>query len=97
MSVNLGPVAGVMPDVPNNTRSDGYGYNPRCLRRDVNKYSAAVTTVNYTLDLIENNSDIYWFETVMQGQPTQGKWGVHAGGHFTIGGDPGGVRTDPAS
>ncbi len=93
MSVNLGPMAATISGVPSNSRLDGYGYNPRCLRRDVNVNSAAVTTTNYTYDLITNNlhSDIYWFQTVLQGQFDIGKWGVHAGGHFTIGGDPGGV------
>jgi hypothetical protein len=41
------------------------------------------------------NADIYWFQTVMQGQFDVGLWGVHTGGHFTIGGDPGGVRFQP--
>jgi len=59
----------------------------------VNPYAAAVTATNYTYHLIadEGNKDIYWFQTVMQGQFDLGLWGVHTGGHFTIGGDPGGV------
>ncbi|KAK4194155.1 hypothetical protein QBC40DRAFT_321258 [Triangularia verruculosa] len=89
MTVNLGPIAPIL-QLPRNPRSDGLGYNPRCLRRDVNKNSAAVTTANYTYDLITKNNDVYWFQTVMEGQFPQGKWGVHAGGHYTIGGDPGG-------
>ncbi|KAK3376297.1 hypothetical protein B0T24DRAFT_699716 [Lasiosphaeria ovina] len=89
MSVNLGPIAPTL-QVKANPRSDGLGYNPRCLRRDVNKNSAAVTTANYTLDLITKNNNVYWFQTVMEGQFPQGKWGVHAGGHYTVGGDPAG-------
>jgi tyrosinase len=93
MTVNLGPVVPTIINVPPNPQPDGLGHNPRCLRRDVNRYSAAVTKTNYTYDLITNpaNADIGSFQTVMQGQFDLGKWGVHAGGHFTIGGDPGGV------
>ncbi|KAH7348468.1 hypothetical protein BKA65DRAFT_261082 [Rhexocercosporidium sp. MPI-PUGE-AT-0058] len=92
MSVNLGPLAASISDVPPNPQADGLGYNPRCLRRDVNPNSSAVTATNYTYSLITEplHADIYWFQTVMQGQFPEGKWGVHAGGHFTIGGDPGG-------
>ncbi|PQE09195.1 tyrosinase central domain-containing protein [Rutstroemia sp. NJR-2017a BBW] len=92
MSINLGPSAAAIPGVPPNPRPDGYGYNPRCLRRDINVYSASVTKANYTYDLITAplNADIYWFQTVMQGQFDVGLWGVHTGGHYTIGGDPGG-------
>ena len=90
MSVNLGPMSPVLPNLPRNPRTDGFGYNPRCLRRDINKNSAAVTTANYTYDLITGNSNMYWFQTVMEGQFPLGKWGVHTGGHYTVGGDPGG-------
>jgi tyrosinase len=93
MTVNLGPLSASISEVPVNPQADGLGYNPRCLRRDVNPYAAAVTATNYTYHLIadEGNKDIYWFQTVMQGQFDLGLWGVHTGGHFTIGGDPGGV------
>ncbi|KAK4221932.1 hypothetical protein QBC38DRAFT_513289 [Podospora fimiseda] len=89
MSVNIGPIAPVLT-VTRNPRADGLGYNPRCLRRDINKNAAAVTTANYTYDLITNNHNAHWFQVVMEGQFPQGKWGVHTGGHYTVGGDPGG-------
>ena len=84
-------MASTISGVQANPRADGLGYNPRCLRRDVNKNAAAVTTANYTYDLITKNNNIYWFQTVMQGQFQLGQWGVHTGGHYTIGGDPAGV------
>ncbi|KAM3151094.1 Tyrosinase-like protein orsC [Botrytis cinerea] len=92
MTVHLGPVFGTISGTPVNPQADGFGYNPRCLRRDVNVHSAAVTKTNYTYDLITNpsNADIYWFQTVMQGLFSIGEWGVHTGGHYTVGGDPGG-------
>jgi len=89
MTVNLGPLAPSLT-VARNPRSDGMGHNPRCLRRDINKNAAAVTTANYTYDLITQNSNTHWFQTVMEGQFPQGKWGVHTGGHYTISGDPAG-------
>ena len=93
MSVNLGPVSVPVPNSPKNPLSSGLGYNPRCLRRDVNPNAAAVTTDNYTSSLITNpqNKDVYWFQTDMQGKTDIGEWGVHRGGHFSVGGDPGGV------
>ncbi|KAK5659064.1 hypothetical protein OQA88_1152 [Cercophora sp. LCS_1] len=90
MTVNIGPIAPSLTNLPRNPRSDGLGYNPRCLRRDVNRNAAAVTFSNYTYNLITQNKDAYWFQTVMEGQFPQGKWGVHTGGHYTVGGDPAG-------
>ncbi|TEY44945.1 hypothetical protein BOTCAL_0340g00120 [Botryotinia calthae] len=92
MTVHLGPVFGTISGTPVNPQADGFGYNPRCLRRDVNDHSAAVTKTNYTYDLITkpSNADIYWLQTVMQGLFSIGEWGVHTGGHYTVGGDPGG-------
>lgn len=88
---NLGPLAPVLTDVPPNPRQDGLGYNPRCLRRDINPNSSKFTSEAHTYDLLTQNPDIYWFQTVMQGEMEKGQPGVHGGGHFTISGDPGGV------
>lgn len=92
MTVNLGPVAptldGVVPQ-----QGNGLNYNPRCLRRDISvAASQGWTKTSDVTSLIRDNSDIYWFQTIMQGQFEKGFLGVHTGGHFTIGGDPGGVR-----
>ncbi|OBR09910.1 Tyrosinase central domain-containing protein [Colletotrichum higginsianum IMI 349063] len=87
---NLGPLAPVLTDVPPNPRQDGLGYNPRCLRRDINPNSSKFTSEAHTYDLLTQNPDIYWFQTVMQGEMEKGQPGVHGGGHFTISGDPGG-------
>lgn len=61
MTVNLGPVAPTIANIPINPQPDGLGYNPRCLRRDVNVNSAIVTHSNYTYHLITDhlNADIY--------------------------------------
>ncbi|TDZ33115.1 Tyrosinase-like protein orsC [Colletotrichum spinosum] len=87
---NLGPAAPVLNDVPRNPRQDGLGYNPRCIRRDVNPNSSKYTTEAHTYNLITQNQNVYWFQTVMQGEMQKGNPGVHGGGHFAIAGDPGG-------
>lgn len=92
MTISLGPIGGVLPDVPKNPRADGFGSNPRCLRRDVNRYAAGQTYANYTYALITEAKDIDTFQKNMLGMPEKNDWGVHMAGHYTIGGDPGGVR-----
>lgn len=88
--VNLGPVAPVVEDPTPNPELTGLGYNPRCLRRDISKAGAASTTDFQVSSLIKNAKDFYNFTTVLQGDFPAGFLGVHTGGHFTIGGDPGG-------
>lgn len=90
MTVSLGPIGKVLTDVPANPRSDGAGANPRCLRRDVNRYAAAQTHDNYTYALITKSDTIDKFQKDMLGVPEENNWGVHLAGHYTIGGDPGG-------
>ncbi|KAF2799260.1 Di-copper centre-containing protein [Melanomma pulvis-pyrius CBS 109.77] len=91
MTISLGPIGGVLSDVPPNPQADGFGANPRCLRRDVNKFSSAQTHDNYTYSLITTSGgDINKFQQDMLGIPAQNNWGVHMAGHYTIGGDPGG-------
>lgn len=94
---HLGPVASRLKDVPPNPRKDGLGYNPRCLRRDINPESSKFTSENYTYDLITENKDIYSFQTLMQGEMQRSNPGVHGGGHTTVGGDPGGVSNSHSS
>jgi tyrosinase len=107
MTVNLGPIdPSIDPaiPIPKNPRSDGYGYNPRCLRRDVNNY----WTSEYIRDddvaaHIQAHSDILSFETSLQNR-TDLENGIlknlHSGGHYSIWGDPGGdvfvSPSDPA-
>lgn len=71
-------------------------YAPRCLSRDVSQWVSSqwLTDAGIT-DLIANNKEIGPFQDTMQGVIDgvpflDGFFGVHAGGHYTIGGDPGG-------
>jgi tyrosinase len=64
---------------------------------DTNAYNshshdaALSTTTEEVVKLIRDNDDYYWFAGTMQGDFPNSFIGVHAGGHFTIGGDPQGV------
>jgi tyrosinase len=80
MVVSLGPGGKIVNNIPKNPRADGLGSNPRCLRRDVNKYSAAGAKANYTYDLITSNPKIDDFYNRYLGQPQlkndPNPWGV---------------------
>ncbi|KAH3920526.1 hypothetical protein HBI56_071260 [Parastagonospora nodorum] len=89
--VNLGPVSPVLADIKPNPEFTGLGYNPRCLRRDISKpASSGWTKDSDIVSLIQSNPDFLSFSTRMQGDFPNGFLGVHTGGHFTVGGDPGG-------
>lgn len=88
------PLADHSPSPPN-PQKDGLGYKPRCLRRDINAVAAAYTRADITHALITNSPDIKTFQNTLQGLDASNVHAfisVHAGGHFTIGGDPGRVR-----
>ncbi|KAH8883227.1 Di-copper centre-containing protein [Thozetella sp. PMI_491] len=89
MTVHLGPLSpSVDPAPPRNPQADGYGDNPRCLRRDISNYlSSRYTRTQDIVSLISQNKDIGTFQNIMQNVSPMG---VHSAGHFTIAGDPGG-------
>lgn len=90
MSVNLGPVALALTNGSTISNGNGLSYNPRCLKRDlttaINQRFANATSV---VSLILKPKEIYDFQMTMQGYPGSGDIGVHGGGHYTLGGDPG--------
>ncbi|MCJ1445378.1 MAG: hypothetical protein MMC23_005883 [Stictis urceolatum] len=90
LQVNLGPVSSTLSTVPNQA-GNGLNYNPRCLKRDISPWvSSRWNKDSDSFALINNNTDIYWFQTAMQGFFNVGDYGVHTGGHFTYLGDPAG-------
>ncbi|ORX98727.1 hypothetical protein BCR34DRAFT_593116 [Clohesyomyces aquaticus] len=91
MTVNLGPMSvAVEITIKANPRSDGLGYNPRCVRRDVTDYfTKSYLRTQDIQALITNPTTIKAFQDEMQ-TDTTAKFGVHSAGHFTIWGDPGG-------
>jgi tyrosinase len=87
MTVRLGPLSVAVDPAPaRNPRADGYGNNPRCLRRDIsNQLSSRYGRTQDIVSLINNARTIANFQDMMQSNN-----GVHNTGHFTIAGDPGG-------
>ncbi|KAI1331377.1 hypothetical protein F5Y16DRAFT_422923 [Xylariaceae sp. FL0255] len=89
--VNLGPAALSEPGGTTAANPNGpLSYNPRCLKRSltqsINDDYANVTAI---LSLFLNTHNVYDFQMQMQGIPGSGNIGVHGGGHYTLGGDPG--------
>ncbi|KAI1385398.1 Di-copper centre-containing protein [Hypoxylon trugodes] len=96
MQVNLGPVSLPLNDGTVITGS-GLEYNPRCLKRDISAgVNSAYANATSIVELILKQNNIADFQLTMQGVPGSGSIGVHGGGHYTIGGDPGSdVFTSP--
>lgn len=70
---------------PKNPQSDGLGYNPRCIKRDLSNYlTQRDATTAKIASLITSSQSIGPFQDTMQSGT-----GVHSAGHFTISGDPG--------
>ncbi|KAJ5280486.1 hypothetical protein N7478_005858 [Penicillium angulare] len=88
LTVNLGPsFLAVSGD--NITRaSNPLDYNPRCLKRDLTT-SILQMYVNYTsiMYLLDESHIIWELEDGIQGSPIG--VGLHGGGHYCMGGDPG--------
>lgn len=79
-TVNLGP-ANYEPRVGS---GNGLDYNPRCLSRDVSLEFANNTKSTDVVALISTNPTLEAFSDFFETRN-----GLHASGHFTIGGDPG--------
>ncbi|KAL8639011.1 MAG: hypothetical protein Q9228_003896 [Teloschistes exilis] len=79
-TVNLGP-ANYEPRVGS---GNGLDYNPRCLSRDVSLVFANNTKPTDVVALIGSNPTLEAFSGFFETRD-----GLHASGHFTIGGDPG--------
>ncbi|GAB1312035.1 hypothetical protein MFIFM68171_02245 [Madurella fahalii] len=91
---NIGPGAPMMNNVPRNPLPSGGGYNPRCMRRDVNPTIALGATAQKMYDLITKSKDINSFYNTLLTPPRNASdpynWGIHNAGHYISGGDPGG-------
>jgi tyrosinase len=91
MSVNLGPASLSQPGGTTATNPNGpLSYNPRCLKRSLtDEINRAFANASSIVANILQPNNVYDFEMQMQGVPGSGSIGVHGGGHYTIGGDPG--------
>ncbi|KAH9907265.1 Di-copper centre-containing protein [Xylariomycetidae sp. FL2044] len=97
-TVNLGPIDNTLAEAGIVNVDSTFDWNPRCMKRDVNSWvSSRWSTEQNTTDLIVQNLDIESFQDVMQGNATNGDYGVHGAGHYTYTGDPAGdVYISPA-
>ncbi|KAF2112089.1 hypothetical protein BDV96DRAFT_614416 [Lophiotrema nucula] len=100
LTIHLGPLMPTMDpalNIPKNPRTDGFGDNPRCLRRDVNNYY--ITNWMKPTDLaaqITGTTTIGKFQDTLQNGFSTSQ-ALHSSGHFSIWGDPGGdVYVSPA-
>ncbi|KAK8074628.1 Di-copper centre-containing protein [Apiospora hydei] len=76
----------ISPAPKANPRRDGFGHNPRCLRRDIsNQLSSKYLTAQSIVNLITQSPGVARFQNTMQALNN-----VHTSGHFTIAGDPAG-------
>ncbi|KAJ5173389.1 hypothetical protein N7492_005982, partial [Penicillium capsulatum] len=87
---NLGPASLIMPGGNVTALADPLTYNPRCLKRDLTtEILQMFNTYPRIVGTILNHSTIWDFEMGVQGVPGTGSIGVHGGGHYSMGGDPG--------
>ena len=89
VSLNLGPVSLPLTNGSIVSNGNGFGYNPRCIKRDltdvINQRFANATSVVKNILAFDN---VWDFQMTMQGTPGTGDIGIHGGGHYAIGGDP---------
>lgn len=87
MTVYLGPLSPVaQPPPARNPQANGYGSNPRCLRRDItNTLGMLYGKTSDIATFITYFDNVAAFQNYMQGGS-----GIHQVGHFTVSGDPGG-------
>ncbi|KAF2997425.1 hypothetical protein E8E13_005848 [Curvularia kusanoi] len=90
VSVNLGPVLLPLPNGTVVSTGSGFAPNPRCLKRDLtSSINRAFANASSIATTILSNPTIASFQTALQGVPGSGNIGVHGGGHYALGGDPG--------
>lgn len=92
MTVNLGPVGAAIINGGSASApgDDPFYYNPRCLKRSFTDDAARrFGSMSAVLHLLRSPQDVWDFENTMQGYYNEPSIGVHGGGHFTLGGDPG--------
>ena len=80
--VNFAPVFPSLAEPELNFSLPFLSYDPRCLKRDVSVWVSSNWTKDIdSYDLITGNTDIYWFQQIMQGNGfIDGFYGVHTAG-----------------
>jgi tyrosinase len=87
-TVHLAPVFPSLAEPELNFSLPFLSYDPRCLKRDVSVWvSSNWTKDSDSYSLITQNTDIYWFQQIMQGNEfVGGFYGVHTAGEPQISG-----------
>ncbi|KAK8088223.1 Tyrosinase-like protein orsC [Apiospora hydei] len=97
MTVNLGPVS---PAMDGETKVPStFAWNPRCLKRDLSAYTAGKWLTPTNLLNITTGpaaSTIETFQDELQGRFADKFLGMHAAGHFALGGDAGDLYSSSA-
>lgn len=94
--VSVGPMLSVFDGFP--TVKDLFVPNPHCIRRDLNSY---VTANYFTAEAFLNvtlgaaSGSVKLFQEELQGGFYPGHLGMHAAGHFVLGGDGTDVFSSP--
>ncbi|EMD95855.1 hypothetical protein COCC4DRAFT_124481 [Bipolaris maydis ATCC 48331] len=89
MQANIGPISPGMQGL-NDLATGITDHNPHCLRRDLSpyipkKWFTTENLLNVTIGAGSVTHPIFWQE--IQGRYTDGFLGLHASGHYTMGGD----------
>lgn len=93
---NLGPISPGMDGM--SASKTPLGYNPHCLRRDLSQYAVDtwMTLPNlYNVTVGDASHSIKDMQYEFQGRFADGFLGVHAAGHFTMGGDSSDFYSSP--
>lgn len=90
MTVNLGPDGLIIVNGVTIQSNDKFRYNPRCLKRDFTEEALQrYANESSVLTLLRDMTNIRDFSSLMQGGEGIPELGVHGGGHYAMGGDPG--------
>ncbi|KAK7972185.1 Di-copper centre-containing protein [Apiospora saccharicola] len=85
---NIGPLLTVFAEFP--TVKDIFVPNPHCIRRDLSNYTAThfmTTEMLWNVTLGTASVSIKMLQEELQGGKYPGHFGLHAAGHFVLGGD----------
>lgn len=96
LQINLGPIS---PTMAGETKVPSpLAWNPRCAKRDLTTYaSTSWLTLSNLHNITQGDAShtISLFQDELQGRFTDGVLGLHAAGHFAIGGDAGDFYSSP--
>lgn len=84
MQLHLGPFD-IEEAYRSTLRPDAFRYNPRCFTRSLNSYISSIFMNQTSVDRLLASTDITDFQTTINFNPSVTDFGIHGGGHFTLG------------